>query len=138
MDNNVDVVVAVGIAAAAAAIGVALVSPTNAYAESTAEYTTAFVSTLSRAEVRAGLMGRSELLRSGSSEWAVQYNQPVVLKSPYTSVQARAEYKAARAEVLAVSAEDSGSAYFKRMSASNASAVMGGSAVDPSNVERDL
>jgi hypothetical protein len=54
MDSNVDVVVAVAIAAAAAAVGVVLVSPTYAYAESTAEYTTTVVSTLSRAEVRAG------------------------------------------------------------------------------------
>ena len=136
MNHNVDAFFAVTIAAAAAAVAVALVSPLNAYAESTAEYTTTFVSTLSRAEVRAGLMGRSELLRTGSSEWAMQYTQPVVLMSPHTSEQARSEYKAARQEVLAVNAEDSGSAYFiKRTPARNASAVMGGPAeplyVDP-------
>jgi len=122
-------------AATAAAGGVALVSPTNAYAESTAEYTTTFVSTLGRAEVRAELLGRSELLSTGSSDWAMQYNQPVVLKSPYTSEQARSEYKAARLEVLAVNAEDSGSAYFKRTPARNATAVMGAPAepvyIDP-------
>jgi hypothetical protein len=137
MDSNVDVVVAVAIAAAAAAVGVVLVSPTYAYAESTAEYTTTFVSTLSRAEVRAQLAARPELLSTGSGEWSTQYNQPVVLKSSHTSEQARSEYKAARLEVRAVNAEDSGSSYFKRTPARNTGAVMGGPAVDPSNVERD-
>lgn len=81
MTHDVDVYVAVTIAATAAAVAVALVSPGNAYAESTAEYTTTFVSTRSRADVQAELMGRPELLRTGASEWAMQNNEPIALKS---------------------------------------------------------
>jgi hypothetical protein len=39
MSQDVDTFIAFAIAAVAAAVGVALVSPSNAYAESTAEYT---------------------------------------------------------------------------------------------------
>lgn len=129
MNHDVDAFLAVTIAAAAAAVAVALVSPTNAYAESTAEYTTTFLSTLSRAEVRAELMGRSELLRTGSSEWAMQNNEPIAIKSAETREQAKAEYKSARQEVIAVTGEDSGSAYYQRQAMRvKASAIMGGPA----------
>jgi hypothetical protein len=128
MNHNAEAFYAVSTAAAAAAIAVALVSPTNAYAESIAEYTTTFVGTLSRAEV-AELMGKTELMGTGSSEWAMQHNQPVVLKTPHTSEQARSEYKAARLEVRAMNAEDSGSAYFqKRAVRVKASTILGGPA----------
>ena len=43
MNPNVDALLAVAIAASAAVAGVTLVSPTNTYAESTAEYTTTWV-----------------------------------------------------------------------------------------------
>lgn len=126
MNHKGDAFFAVSIAAAAAAVAVALLSPRNAFAESTAEYTSPFVSTLSRAEVRAELMGQSRLLRTDSSEWALQSNQPVALQNPHTPEQARSEYKAARQEVLAVTAEDSGSAYFQRQAVRvKASTVMG-------------
>jgi hypothetical protein len=129
MKHDVDVFLAVSIAATAAAVAVALVSPRNAYAESTAEYTTPFTSTRSRAEVQAELMGGSELLRTGSSEWAMQHNEPMALKSDETREHARAEYKFARQEVTAVTEEDSGSTYFQRQAMRvKASATMGGPA----------
>lgn len=129
MNQDVDAFLAVTIAAAAAAVAVVLVSPMNAYAESTAEYTTSFVSTLSRAEVQTELTGRSELLRTGSSEWAMQNNEPLALKSAETRDRAKAEYKSARREVVAVTGEDSGSAYYQRQAMrSKASTTMGGPA----------
>lgn len=70
MNHDVDAFLSVSIAAAAAAVAVALVAPRNAYAESIAEYATTLVSTRSRTDVQTELMGRSELLRTGSSEWA--------------------------------------------------------------------
>ena len=129
MNPNVDAFLAVTIAASAAAVAVALVSPGNAFAESAAEYTTPFVSTLSRAEVQAQLTGGSELLRSGSSEWTMQNNEPIALKSDETREQAKAEYKSARQEVIAVTGEDSGSAYYQSQAMQvKASATMGGPA----------
>lgn len=129
MNHDVDAFLSVSIAAAAAAVAVALVAPRNAYAESTAEYTTTLVGTRSRTDVQAELMGRSELLRTGSSEWAMQNNEPIALKSDETREQAKAEYKSARQDVIAVTGEDSGSAYYQRQAMQvKASATMGGPA----------
>jgi len=113
---------------AVAAAATAFIS-SSALAESIAEYTTPFASTLTRSEVQAEFTGRAEVLRAASSEWATQYNEPVALKSAETRANARAEYRSARQEVLAVTAEDSGSAYFLRQAMRvKASAIMGGPA----------
>ena len=91
---------------------------------------TPFVSSRSRAEVQAELMSRSDLVRAGASEWALQRNQLPAVASSYTKEQARSEYKSARQYVNALTGEDSGSAYFAGTAARrvNASATMGGPA----------
>ena len=73
--------------------------------------TTPFVSTRTRAEVKAELTAQPQFVRDGGSEWAMQYNQPAQLMSGYTRQQAVSEYMAARQEVSAFTSEDSGSSY---------------------------
>lgn len=65
---------------------------------------TPFVSTLTRAEVRA------QVAKSSLTEWDRQYGGPHAV-SGYTRAQAREAYVAARHEVRALGGEDSGSAY---------------------------
>jgi hypothetical protein len=91
---------------AAAVFAAAAIASGAAYAESPTIDSTPFVSSKSRAEVRAELMGHS-----GSSEWAMQLNEPVQPNSAYTREAAQAEYIASRNEVNARNAEDSGSSY---------------------------
>jgi hypothetical protein len=101
----------VSTAAAALALAAASMGSGNAYADDITIDPTPFVSTRTRAEVQAEIMGQAEVLRGESGEWAMQQNvaaQP----STYTSAQAKAEYIAARREVNALNAEDSGSSYF--------------------------
>ena len=99
-------------ATAAAALAVAAIASGNAYADDITIDTTPFVSTKSRAEVQAELLGQPERLRASASEWSRQYNDVPQIKSTYTSEQARAEYKVSRELVSALTGEDSGSAYF--------------------------
>ena len=47
-----------------------------------------------------------------SSEWSTQMNEPRQMLSDLTRAQVTAEYIAARREVSALNAEDSGSSYF--------------------------
>ena len=59
----------------------------------------------------------------------MQNKEPIALKSDETKEQAKAEYKSARQEVMTVSGEDSGSAYFQRQAMQlKTSATMGGAA----------
>lgn len=95
---------------AAAILAVAAIASGNAYADDITIDTTPFVSTKTRAEVRAEVLGRS--MTTESSEWAMQLNHVPQLDSGYTREQATAEYIAARDEVMARNAEDSGSSYF--------------------------
>lgn len=97
---------------AAAIFAVAAIASGNAYAESPTIDDTPFVSSKSRAEVRAEVMGQSARLSNDSSEWAMQQNQTSRPNSAYTSEAAKAEYIAARDEVRALNSEDSGSSYF--------------------------
>ena len=83
----------------------------NARADDITIDSTPFVSSKTRDEVRAEVMGQSELLRSSSSEWAMQFDQAPRHNSTYTREAAKAEYIAARREVSALNAEDSGSFY---------------------------
>lgn len=113
---------------AAATVAAALMA-TSAYAEGPILQDTPFVSTRTRADVQAELMSQAEQVRTGSTEWAMQLNQPVQLHSGYTTEQAKSEYKAARDLVHAMNSEDSGSSYFASMPARTKSiAVMAGTA----------
>jgi hypothetical protein len=75
-------------------------------------------------------MSQPVLARAASEEWTSQYNQVPELKSADTSEQVQSQYKMSRDEVSALSGEDSGSVYIKRMPARNTNAVMGGPGVD--------
>jgi hypothetical protein len=97
---------------AAAVLAVAAIASGNAYADDITIDNTPFVSSRTRDEVRAEVMGQSDVLRNASSEWAMQLNQAAQPRSAYTQEQAKAEYIAARHEVNALNAEDSGSSYF--------------------------
>lgn len=109
--------IAAGVAAVAAA---AAITSGKAYAEDITIDNSPFVSTRSRAEVRAELMNKG-----GFTEWALQLNDSSI-KSSYTKGQARADYVAARDEVRALNGEDSGSAYLgRKLPGVNARAVMG-------------
>jgi hypothetical protein len=99
-------------ATVAAVFAVAAIASGNAYADDITIDNTPFVSSKTRAEVRAEVIGRSELLRIASSEWSTQLNEAPQPKSAYTREQAKAEYIAARNEVNARNAEDSGSSFF--------------------------
>jgi hypothetical protein len=113
----------------AAVFAVAAIASGNAYADDITIDSTPFVSSKTRDEVRGEVVGRSELLRTSSSEWAMQLNPALRPNSAYTSAEAKAEYIAARREVNALNAEDSGSSYLatlpRRM---NGSVVMAGQA----------
>lgn len=112
---------------AAAVFAAAAIAAGNAHADDITIDNTPFVSSKTRAEVRAEVMGQSEALRIASSEWSM--NQQAQTKSTYTREQAKAEYIAARDEVKARNAEDSGSSYFAALPRGSApSVVMAGSA----------
>ena len=113
---------------AAAVFAFAAIASGNAYADDITIDNTPFVSSKTRAEVRAELMGQSEALRTASSEWSMQLNQASQPTSGYTSAQAKADYIAARREVNALNAEDSGSSYFATLPRSvDHSIIMAGS-----------
>jgi hypothetical protein len=97
---------------AAAAVALAAIASGNAYADDITIDNTPFVSSRTRAEVQAEVMGQSEALRMASSEWSTQLNQAPQSRSEFTRAQATAEYLAARRQVNALNAEDSGSSYF--------------------------
>jgi hypothetical protein len=107
---------------AAAVLAVAAIASGNAYADDITIDTTPFVSTKTRAEVRAEVMGQP--LASAASEWAMQLNDVPQFNSGYTREQARAEYIAARDEVMARNAEDSGSSYFAALPRSTGPSVI--------------
>ena len=116
MKRNLASALALG-ASAAAAIAAAL-GPGKAYADDITIETTPFVSSRSRTEVKAELMGQRAMVTAAGSEWTLQHNVVPHLTSGYTSQQARAEFIASRQEVSALNGEDSGSVYLARMSKS--------------------
>ena len=101
---------ATAIAAVACAVAIA---SSNAYAQGEILQATPFVSTRSRADVKAELMGATGVSAASSSDWAMQHNVPQ-RTSGTTSQEARARYMAAREEVRAMTSEDSGSSYLVR------------------------
>jgi hypothetical protein len=92
---------------AAAALALAAVA-TPVYADDITIDTTPFVSTKTRAEVQAEVMGQHEQLRMAYGEGS-QTSQPFV--SSLSRSQVSAEYIASRDEVHALNGEDSGSAF---------------------------
>ena len=112
----------------AAILAAAAISSGNAYADDITVDNTPFVSTKTRAEVQAEVMGRSEQLRIASSEEAMQSNHVSQPSSSFTRAQATAEYIAARDQVKALNSEDSGSSYFAAAPRSTgAGVIMAGS-----------
>jgi hypothetical protein len=97
-------------ATAAAAFALAALACNNAYADDITVDNTPFVSSKTRAEVRAEVMNQD--MGIASSEWTAQMNHPRQPTSDLTREQVTAEYLAARREVSALNAEDSGSFYF--------------------------
>ena len=97
-------------ATAAAALALAVMASSNAYADDITVDNTPFVSSKTRAEVQAEVIGQDMTI--ASSEWAGQMNEPRRTMSDLTRAQSTAEYLSARREVSALNAEDSGSSYF--------------------------
>jgi hypothetical protein len=118
MNRNIASALATGTTIAAAALAAVAITAGNAYADDITIDPTPFVSTRSRAEVRAELLDQPELTRTAASEWAMQQDSPHA-KSTYTSEQAKAEYKVSRQFVSALNSEDSGSAYFMKRAPSH-------------------
>lgn len=90
---------------------------TSAFADDITIDTTPFVSTKSRAEVRA------QLLERGPNVWSTQYNPLAQFSADRSRAEVVAEYLASRREVAALTAEDSGSAYLVRNRDARAQAV---------------
>jgi hypothetical protein len=114
MNRNLASVLTVS-ATAAALFAVAAIASGNAYADDITIDSTPFVSSRTRAEVQAEVMGQSEALRLASSEWSMQSNQGPRATSEFTRAQATAEYVAARGQVNALNGEDSGSIYLSTL-----------------------
>ena len=98
---------------AAATLAAALMSG-KALAEGPLDYPpSTFVSTRSRADVKAELMQDRRQVTSYASEYRLEQSEPIVA-SGYSHAEARAAYLASRDEVHAMTAEDSGSSYLAR------------------------
>lgn len=116
-------IAAVGAIAAAAAAAMAL--PRTAFADDITIETKPFVSSRTRGDVREELLGQARLVRAGATEWSQQ--QGAVLKGQVTAPEVRADYLANRREVSALTAEDSGSTWFKmKPRPGSGTATMGG------------
>jgi hypothetical protein len=112
---------------AVATIAAAFLS-SNAYADDPTIDTTVFVSTLSRAEVRAEVMSHRDQITAAGGEWAGQQNEQRPFHSAYTVEQVRSEYKAARNEVRMMNGEDSGSSYIAQQRSVPAGTIVARSA----------
>lgn len=99
------------VSTAAAALAFAAMASGKAHADDITVDTAPFASTRTRAEVRAEVTGQAEQLRVAAAEWSMQLNQAPLPESATTRAQATDEYIAARSEVRALTAEDSGSSY---------------------------
>ncbi len=83
MKRNLASALAIG-ATAAAAIAIAALGSGKAYADDITIDPTPFVSTKTRAEVRAEFMGQPALVTAAGSEWTLQHNQVPHMTSGYT------------------------------------------------------
>jgi hypothetical protein len=109
-------------ATTAALLAVAAIASVNAYADDITVDNTPFVSSRTRAEVRGEAMG----LSSASSEWKMQSGGDFQPDRGYTNRAARADYIAARREVNAFTAEDSGSSYLAMQPRRNPAMILAG------------
>lgn len=75
---------------------------------------TVFVSTLSRAEVRADVMAHRDAVSAARGEGIMGPADTPLAGTMLTRAQARSDYVAARDEVRALTAEDSGSTWLAR------------------------
>lgn len=97
----------------AASVAAVLISGT-ALAETPTIDNTPFVSTLSRAQVRAELLSARNSVSANASEWAMQDNRQLPIargQRVLSRADVTAEYIAARDEARALNSEDSGSSY---------------------------
>ncbi|WP_158513865.1 DUF4148 domain-containing protein [Ramlibacter tataouinensis] len=92
---------------AAAALAFAAMTSAGAYAEDITIDTAPFVSSKTRAEVRAEVMGQAEQLRMAYGEAPAD----TPFQSSLSREQVRDEYIGSRDEVRALTGEDSGSSY---------------------------
>jgi hypothetical protein len=98
-----------------AAAAFALAAMTSvAYADDITIDPTPFVSTKSRAEVRAEVIGKAEQIRMAHGEGAYGMT-PAASGGTLTRAQVRDDYMASRAQVSAFNGEDSGSAWLTAM-----------------------
>jgi hypothetical protein len=108
--------------AAVAFAAAAVMATGNAYADDITIDTMPATLSAPRAVIKA-----QALDRSATDEWTLQHNQVPQLMSSLTAARAKADYAAARDEVRALNAEDSGSSYFWKMPR-RATRAMGASA----------
>lgn len=111
----------------AAVLALAAIASGNAYADDITIDPTPFVSSRTRAEVQAEVMGQSEALRMASSEWGTQLNTATLPQSTVTRTQVQQEYITTRNEVNALNAEDSGSSYLASLPRRGGGLIMAGS-----------
>jgi hypothetical protein len=107
-----------GIATVAVAAA-ATIAAGNSYADDITMDTMPAVLSAPRAVIKARALPATD-------EWTLQHNRAPLPESSLTPAQAKADYAAARDEVRALNAEDSGSAYFWKMPG-RATSVMGAS-----------
>jgi hypothetical protein len=110
----------------AAVLALTAIASGNAYADDITIDPTPFVSSRTRAEVQAEVMGQGEALRMAGSEWSTQMNA-MLPQSTLTREQVRQEYIATRREVNALNAEDSGSSYLASLPRRGGGVIMAGS-----------
>lgn len=116
---------------AAVTVTLAAVAPGDALADDITFDNTPFSSSLTRAEVRAELLGQPAAFKMSASELALQRNHQPLARTASTREQVMAEYKASRQYVSRLLAEDSGSSYFAmapaaRDGAANSTTILGG------------
>ena len=76
MNRNLASILTITTTTAAAILAVAAMTSGTAYADDITVDNTPFVSTKTRAEVRAEVMGQAEALRTASSEWSMNQHVP--------------------------------------------------------------
>lgn len=103
------------IASTVAAFGfAAAIASGKAYAGDITIDPTVFVSTLSRAEVKADVMAHRDAVSAARGEGIMQAGDTPLPAIMLTRAQVRSDYVAARDEVRALTAEDSGSTWLAR------------------------
>jgi hypothetical protein len=107
MNRNIASSLCLGTAAAAFAAA-AVMAAGNAYADDITIDTMPAVLSAPRAVIKAQALDRTD-------EWTLQHNQVPQPMSGFTAAKAKADYAAARDQVRALNAEDSGSTYFWKM-----------------------